>query len=249
VASTITNYSEAININFPIPGVDNDSQGFRTNFAKVQSALAVASTEISDLQLTTSNPSDITLNNHTSGELYNLGDVSDGTMVFLTDVNKPAYYFGSTWYTFTGTSVVLNGNSVTDTGDINCTGNITCAGSILTVGLGVSGNSIIQGTLAVQSNEALTNGGAANLQKTSSYFTTTSSGWTSTLAAGDRSGLIKTFMMAADGGGDMVITVTNAGWKASGTGTITFNDIGDGCTLHYINSKWYCIGQNGVTFG
>jgi len=247
VASTITNYSDDININFPIPGVDNDSQGFRTNFAKVQSALAVASTEISDLQLTTSDPSNLTLNNHTSSELYNLGDVNDGTMVFLTDVNKPAYYFGSTWYTFTGTSVVLNGSSVTDTGDINCAGNISCAGSILTVGLGVSGNTIIQGTLAVQSNEALINGGASNLQKTAGYFTTAAAS-TATLAAGDRIGLIKTFMMVGDNG-DMVITVANAGWKSSGSGTMTFDAIGDGCTLQYINSKWFCIGNNGVVFG
>jgi hypothetical protein len=78
-----------------------------------------------------------------------------------------------------------------------------------------------------------------------SYFTTTGAS-TATLAAGT-TGQIKTFMMAGDGG-DMVITVTNAGWKSSGTGTITFDDIGDGCTLQYINSKWYCIGQNGVTF-
>jgi hypothetical protein len=28
-------------------------------------------------------------------------------------------------------------------------------------------------------------------------------------------------------------------------GTITF---GDRCTLQYINSKWFCIGQNGVAF-
>jgi hypothetical protein len=48
--------------------------------------------------------------------------------------------------------------------------------------------------------------------------------------------------------GDMVITVTNAGWKSSGTGTITFGDIGDGVLLQYVNSKWFCIGQNGVTF-
>ena len=240
MASTITNYSNAININFPIPGVDNDSQGFRTNFSKVQSALEVASAEISDLQLTTTNPSNLTLNNHTSSELYNLGDVNDGTMVFLTDVNKPAYYFGSTWYTFTGTSVILNGSSVTDTGDINCTGNI------LTVGLGVSGNTIIQGTLTVSSSEALTDAGAASLSKTASYFTTTGS-WTGTLAAGT-AGLIKTFMMVVNGG-NMVITVTNAGWKSSGSGTITFDTIGDGCTLQYINSKWFCIGNNGVAFG
>ena len=54
--------------------------------------------------------------------------------------------------------------------------------------------------------------------------------------------------MAGDGG-DMVITVTNAGWKSSGTGTITFGDIGDACTLKYCNSKWYAIGVNGVAFG
>ena len=48
--------------------------------------------------------------------------------------------------------------------------------------------------------------------------------------------------------GDMVTTVTNAGWKASGTGTITFGTIGDAVTLMYINSKWFCIGNNGGTF-
>ena len=66
------------------------------------------------------------------------------------------------------------------------------------------------------------------------------------IAAGT-DGQIKTFMMAGDGG-DMVITVTNAGWKSSGTGTITFNDIGDACTLQYMASKWFCIGNNGCTF-
>jgi hypothetical protein len=48
--------------------------------------------------------------------------------------------------------------------------------------------------------------------------------------------------------GDMVITVTNAGWKSSGTGTITFDAIGDACTLQYIGGKWFCIGNNGATF-
>ena len=95
------------------------------------------------------------------------------------------------------------------------------------------------------SKEALTNGGAANLSLTTSYFST-SAAWTGTLAAGSP-GQVKVFAMFADGG-DMVITVTNAGWKTSGTGTITFNDIGDACTLMYINSKWFCIGNNGCAF-
>ncbi len=50
MASTITNFSNAINVNYPIPGQDNDSQGFRTNFSKIQSALNVAGDEITTLQ-------------------------------------------------------------------------------------------------------------------------------------------------------------------------------------------------------
>lgn len=99
--------------------------------------------------------------------------------------------------------------------------------------------------LLLASSEDLAASAAASLDTTASYFSTAAAE-TATLATGTN-GQIKTFMMAADSG-DMVITVTNAGWKASGTGTITFDAIGDGCTLQYINSKWYCIGNNGCTF-
>lgn len=50
MASTITNYSNSINVNFPVPGENNDSQGFRNNFSKIQSALTVASKEITSIQ-------------------------------------------------------------------------------------------------------------------------------------------------------------------------------------------------------
>jgi len=99
--------------------------------------------------------------------------------------------------------------------------------------------------LLLASSEDLAASAAASLATTASYFSTAAAE-TATLAIG-LNGQIKTFMMAADSG-DMVITVTNAGWKTSGTGTITFDAIGDGCTLQYINSKWYCIGNNGCTF-
>jgi hypothetical protein len=95
------------------------------------------------------------------------------------------------------------------------------------------------------SSEDLAASGAANLALTTSYFSTAAAE-TATLAAGV-AGQIKTFAMFADSG-DMVITVTNAGWKSSGTGTITFDTIGDACTLQYINSKWFCIGNNGAVF-
>jgi hypothetical protein len=94
-------------------------------------------------------------------------------------------------------------------------------------------------------SEDLADAGAASLTLTSSYFTTAAAE-TSTLAAGVE-GQVKVLAMVGDSG-DMVTTVTNAGWKASGTGTITFDTIGDAVTLMYINSKWFCIGNNGGTF-
>lgn len=95
------------------------------------------------------------------------------------------------------------------------------------------------------SSEDLAASAAANLILTTSYFTTAAAE-TATLAAGVE-GQVKVFAMVATGG-NMVITVTNAGWKTSGTGTITFDAVGDACTLQYINSKWFCIGNNGCVF-
>lgn len=137
----------------------------------------------------------------------------------------------------TVTGVTISSNNLTVTG-----GTITTTGTI-TVDL--PANVPVTGQLLLSGSENLATGAAANLLVTASYFTTTGAS-TATLAAGT-AGQIKTFMMAGDAG-DMVITVTNAGWKTSGTGTMTFNDIGDGCTLQYVNSKWYCIGNNGVVF-
>ena len=42
--------TDALNANYPVPGVDNTSQGFRDNFANIKNNLDAASTEISDLQ-------------------------------------------------------------------------------------------------------------------------------------------------------------------------------------------------------
>lgn len=99
--------------------------------------------------------------------------------------------------------------------------------------------------LFLTGSEDLAASGAASTTLTTSYFSTAAPE-TATLAAGT-DGQVKVFAMAADSG-DMVITVTNAGWKTSGTGTITFDTIGDACTLLYTNSKWYCTGNNGCVF-
>jgi hypothetical protein len=145
-------------------------------------------------------------------------------------------------------SATQTGGTVTSVGISSTTLNVS-SGAITTAGtitIDLPSNVQVAGSLLLSGNENLTSGSAANLAVTASYFSTTGSS-TATLAAGTN-GLIKTFMMLANGG-DMVITVTNAGWKTSGTGTITFSAIGAGCTLQYINNKWFCIGQNGVTFG
>jgi hypothetical protein len=96
------------------------------------------------------------------------------------------------------------------------------------------------------SSEDLAPNAGANLALTTSYFTTAAVEAT-TLAAGT-AGQIKVFSAVDVTSGNMVVTVTNAGWKATGSGTITFGARGVGCTLQYTNNKWFCIGNNGCTF-
>ena len=87
--------------------------------------------------------------------------------------------------------------------------------------------------------------GAISLATTATYIATTGVA-TATLATGT-DGQIKTIMHSAHVA-NCVITVSSAGWKTSGTGTITLSAIGQAVTLQYINSKWYAIGNNGTTF-
>lgn len=96
------------------------------------------------------------------------------------------------------------------------------------------------------SSAELTDTAGANLGTTISYFSTVAPS-TGSLAIGVE-GQIKTFVMVA-AAGNMVITVGNAGWKASGTGTMTFSARGQGCTMQYTQGKWFCIGNNGAVFG
>lgn len=141
----------------------------------------------------------------------------------------------------TSSQLVVTGSPVVSSGTIN----VELPGSATFTGTVTTSNLVSSGRVLFSGSEDLAASAAANLLLTASYFTTTTAE-TATVAAGTE-GQIKTFMMKGDGG-DMVITVTNAGWKSSGTGTITFNTIGQACTLQYISSKWFCIGNNGATF-
>jgi hypothetical protein len=155
------------------------------------------------------------------------GNISSGN-ANLGNLTTSNYYAG----TLT-TAAQPNITSVGTLTSLSVTGNIA------------GGNLLSNGIMALNGSEDLADAGAANVAITASYFST-GAAETATLAAGTV-GQLKTFMMVADLG-DMVITVTNAGWKTSGTGTMTFGSIGTSCTLQYINSKWFCIGNNGVAF-
>lgn len=130
----------------------------------------------------------------------------------------------------TSSQLVVTGSPVVSSGTIN---------------VELPSSPTFAGRIVLSGSEDLAASAAANLLLDTSYFTTTTAE-TATLAAGT-AGQVKKFAMFGDGG-DMVITVTNAGWKSSGTGTMTFNTIGQACTLQYINNKWFCVGNNGVTF-
>ena len=160
------------------------------------------------------------------------GNVTVSTSVTGGTVTSVA--LSSSTLTVSGSPVVSNGTLVVD-----LPSTITLAGNI------AGGNLLSNGIMVLNGSEDLADTGAANVSITASYFST-GAAETATLAAGIV-GQLKTFMMVADLG-DMVITVTNAGWKTSGTGTMTFGSIGTSCTLQYINSKWFCIGNNGVVF-
>lgn len=95
------------------------------------------------------------------------------------------------------------------------------------------------------SSDELLDTAGASLGTTVTYFSTVAAS-TGSLAIGVE-GQIKTFVMVA-ASGNMVITVGNAGWKSSGTGTMTFSARGQGCTMQYTQGKWFCIGNNGATF-
>jgi hypothetical protein len=135
--------------------------------------------------------------------------------------------------------LVVTGSPIVGAGtiNINLPSSITITNSITTSNVTANGSVYFNGS------EDLASGNSVNLAVTATYFSTSLSE-TATLAAGT-DGQIKTFMMKAYTGA-MVITVTNAGW--GGGGTMSFTAAGQGCTLQYISNKWFCIGNNGVTF-
>jgi len=192
--------------------------------------------------------------------LQNESTGSDSLFTAFTKTKDNFYTLFTTaspYNTFTGnTGITVNANStagtvvITNTGvtNVSVTSNsLTITGSPITstgtLTVDLPANVAVTGKLTLSGSENLQDGDAANLEVTVSYITTTGPS-TATLATGSL-GQIKTFITGVYGG-NMVITAANPGW--GGNGTMTFTSAGSGCTLQYISSKWFCIGNNGVTF-
>lgn len=112
--------TNAINVNYPVPGVNNNSQGFRDNFASIKTNLNLAATEITDLQTkvvvkqaltgtVTNNDMANTLISNAStrsfrATTYNLGNALSGTV--LVDVSLGDVQYG----TVAGNTVISFGS-------------------------------------------------------------------------------------------------------------------------------------------
>lgn len=62
------------------------------------------------------------------------------------------------------------------------------------------------------------------------------------------SGQIKILAYGNTNVGNTLVNVVNAGWKTSGNGTANLSAVGSAATFQYIGDKWFCVGNNGVTF-
>jgi hypothetical protein len=101
--------TNAINVNYPVPGVNNNSQGFRDNFASIVNNLNAAGNEITDLQnkvvvkqaligTTINNDMANTLISNAStrsfrATTYNLGNALSGTV--LVNVSLGDVHYGT----------------------------------------------------------------------------------------------------------------------------------------------------------
>jgi hypothetical protein len=282
---------------YPVAGQDNNTIGFRQNFASIQQNFQYAKDEITALQTNTVQAGGNVLNDLNGAVIYDAklqnqsyADINLGNTANVANVNYTVAAYqtltptANTTISFSGlpanaaailtlsieakassniatpyTITIPNASSSTS-GVIGLSGNTlsfprtnsTNAGTHTYQLLTTTGGSAFTITPLSTPTQPLnaTSEDVANVANVSlgvsdSYFST-SAAEIATLPAGVN-GQVKVLAMLADGG-DMEITVTNAGWKTSGTGTITFDTIGDACTLKYINSKWFCIGNNGCVF-
>lgn len=105
-----------------------------------------------------------------------------------------------------------------------------------------AGTQTFSGTL-VTGVETLTGPGAVSAAIYTTKFISTGTGNALTLADGVEGQIkIVVYVAEAAGGDTGVLTPTNLG---AGT-TITFNDIGDACTLQFLGTEWWAVSLRGA---
>ena len=283
---------------YPVAGQDNNTIGFRQNFASIQQNFQYAKDEITALQTNTVQAGGNVFNDLNGAVLYDT-NLQNQSYAYL-DLTNSAPTANVDYAVASFQELTANGNTTVNLSNIPAAGNTAIitlsinataanavaipysvsianvsSGNINTGIIGLSGNTFNfprtnsnnagvhtyqlitsdQGsTFTVTplntltqpfnaSSEDVANVGVVNLGVSDSYFSTAASE-IATLPAGVN-GQVKVLAMNSHVG-NMVITVTTPAW--SGAGTIEFSAAGQACTLKYINSKWFCIGNNGCTF-
>ena len=192
---------------------------------------------------------DYTVNFITQGGT--LTPVQGAADTYTTGTDVDVVQIVEAWTADNGATVFLSlvGDFATSAtiADISSIGNVDISVPVTGQVLKYNGTNWVNGddldTKYYTGSQDLADAGIVDLGKSVSWFSTSTEETTS-LAAGVE-GQIKTFVMYGTAG-DMVIVVTNPGW--GGIGNITFSSVGQGCTLQYINNKWFCIGNNGAAF-
>jgi hypothetical protein len=186
-----------IDESFPVPGQDNDSQGFRDNFNQIKTNLGRARDEITELQSKVVLKSALTgqtLNNNMSGQTISNVTISTAT---ITSAEMTDAVFANP-VRLTGSQALVNAD-----------------------------------------------GDAVSLTFTTTRFVNNDSSVATATLADGAEGQVK-FLVLEEDIDEVEITVASPGW--GGNGVITLNNTGDACTLLYINSKWFSVGNNGAVF-
>ena len=80
--------STDIDAEYPVAGVDNDSQGFRDNFSTIKNSLATAKSEITALQTTTAQG--VTYNSETNTNDFNGNKIQEADFIATTETVFPS---------------------------------------------------------------------------------------------------------------------------------------------------------------
>jgi hypothetical protein len=160
--------TSGINVNYPVPGQNNSSQGFRDNFSAIKNNLTTAGDEITELQqkvVLKEGLNNVTLNNDMANTLisnaavrsfrhttYNLGNSLSGTVLINATLGDVHYgtITGDTTVQFAGWAPINTQSSVRLRLNIaNTEANITFPGEIsFSQGL-IENNGEISGNLVI----------------------------------------------------------------------------------------------------